>query len=430
MSALARYFKHIGKSVSGYDRANNDMTKMLESEGIPVHNAPDIDTLKTFKVQDTLVIYTPAIPSNFEELNHVFEAGYTVVKRAEALGLISDTKHTIAVGGTHGKTTTSCLLSHIYKASGEEVNAFLGGISSNYETNMLIGSSNTLVVEADEYDRSFLHLFPNTALITSVEPDHLDIYGESDALNKSFQEFMSHVPMDGHLVLNSSVEYSGDMLVHTYGLNDRADLYAANIRIEEGFYVFDLRGMAEEDNIVLGMPGIHNVENAVGATLVALMNGLSISDIKRALRTFAGVKRRFEYRVRNENVVYIDDYAHHPTELERCITSVKQLYPGKRITGVFQPHLYSRTRDFADGFANSLGMLNELVLLDIYPAREKPIRGITSQWLLDKVKLTKKWLVAKDDAVGAVADLKPEILLTLGAGDIDQLVEPLTNALN
>ncbi len=428
MSALARYFNAIGKQVLGYDKTETPLTRSLSNEGVSVHYNDDPSRLEAFSPQSTLVVITPAIPRDNQELKLAYEK-YDCLKRAEVLGLISQDKTTIAVAGTHGKTTTSAMIAHLFASASKSVTAFLGGISTNFNSNLVLTDSDKVVVEADEFDRSFLRLSPNTAIVTSMDADHLDIYSNAETIQDAFMEFMALVPECGHLILREGLPQPENVIVHTYGLDANADLYASNIRIENGQYVFDLDGSVEEANIVMGMPGIHNVENALAACLACLHNGMTMNEIKEGLRTFAGVKRRFEYCIRKENLVYIDDYAHHPTELERCITSVRQLYPGKKVTGIFQPHLYSRTRDFADGFAESLGLLDELFLLDIYPARELPISGVDSAWLLDKVHLDQKELLSKEDAVNRIKMTEPEVLLTLGAGDIDKLVQPLTEAL-
>lgn len=428
MSALARYFKAIGKEVLGYDKTETALTQKLTTEGVKVHYQDTPGYLEACDAVTTLVVVTPAIPKENKELQLAFSK-YDCLKRAELLGLISQDKTTIAVAGTHGKTTTSAMIAHLFHSASKDVTAFLGGISTNFNSNLVIAESDKVVVEADEFDRSFLKLSPNTAIVTSMDADHLDIYSDAQNIESAFLEFMSLVPDCGHLIIKNGLPHPEGVIAHTYGLDDSADLYADNVRIENGDYVFDLKGAVEMSGIVMGMPGIHNVENALAACLACLHNGMTMSEIKVGLRTFAGVKRRFEYCIRKENLVYIDDYAHHPTELERCITSVRQLYPGKKVTGVFQPHLYSRTRDFADGFAESLGLLDELFLLDIYPARELPISGVDSEWLLAKVTLNSKELLSKSNAVERVKSSNPEVLLTLGAGDIDKLVQPLTEAL-
>jgi len=343
------------------------------------------------------------------------------------LGIISKGKYTIAVAGTHGKTTTSTLIAHILKDSGVDCSAFLGGISTNYETNVLFGGSNIVVVEADEYDRSFLALYPDIAIITSMDADHLDIYGDHAQLTESFRQFASQLKLGGKLIHRKGLPLNKGF---TYSIDGDADATAENIRVENGDFYFDfIHGAVTIRNIKQGIAGLHNIENAVAATEVALRLGIDSAAIKSALGSFKGVKRRFEYIVKNDKHIYIDDYAHHPEELRAAITSVKRLYPGKKLTTIFQPHLYSRTRDFADGFAEVLDMSDELIMLDIYPARELPIAGVSSDMLLDRMRLANKGKYGKQEAVNKIMAEKPELLLTVGAGDIDQLVHPLKQAL-
>jgi UDP-N-acetylmuramate--alanine ligase len=343
------------------------------------------------------------------------------------LGLISQSRYTVAVAGTHGKTTTSCLIAHILKDSGTDCSAFLGGISSNYQTNVLFGKNNIVVVEADEYDRSFLTLHPDIAVITSMDADHLDIYGDHSQLTESFELFASQIKGGGILIRKQGLPlHTG----HTYSVNGEADSIAFNVRIEAGNYYFDFRsGDVVISDILLGIAGLHNVENAVAAIEVCLRLGVSPDAVKSALALFRGVKRRFEYILKTPGHIYIDDYAHHPEELRAAISSVKSLYPDKKLTIIFQPHLFTRTRDFADGFAEVLDMSDELLMLDIYPARELPIDGIDSELILSKMKLWNKRKCGKQEAVEIVESEKPELLLTVGAGDIDQLVQPLKQVL-
>ncbi len=430
MSALARYFLHQGKEVLGYDRTQTPLTDALAQAGAHIHFNDDISHTQELDSKSTLVIITPAIPKGHQEWNYLHENNFTIIKRAKALGLISEGKYTYAVAGTHGKTTTSTMLAHLLKACSEDVNAFLGGISSNYNSNMLLGEKETVVLEADEFDRSFMQIKPNTSIVTSTDADHLDIYGDESTIKEGFKDFMRLTPDSGYLIVHHGLDYPKEIKnVYTYGLDPEADLFAYNIRVDNGQYIFDLGGKIELKDCVLGMAGIHNVENAVAACLACVLNEVSLDNLKSGLQTFIGVKRRFEYCIRKENLVYIDDYAHHPTELEQCIKSVRQLFPGKRVTGAFQPHLYSRTRDFVDGFAQSLSLLDELILLDIYPAREEPIEGVSSAWLLEKVSIADKKLLAKNELVNYVQAKRPEVFLTMGAGDIDQLVEPIKKAL-
>jgi UDP-N-acetylmuramate--alanine ligase len=431
MSALARYFHKLGCVVSGYDRTETALTENLISEGIPVVFEDDKDNIPSvFRNNDTttLIIYTPAIPKNSVILNYFFESGFSVKKRSEVLGIISKGMFTVAVAGTHGKTTTSSMIAHIFKNSGFDCTAFLGGISANYDTNFLFSSGNVLVAEADEYDRSFLTLHPDIAVITSMDADHLDIYGDKEHLQQSFRRFASQLKAGGKLIYKKGLDLGEGL---TYSADKAADIMAENVRVENGAFYFDFKNSdCIIKNIRLGIPGLHNVENAVAAIQASLLVGVPAEAIKTALQEFKGVKRRFEYIIKNDRQVFIDDYAHHPEELRACITAIKSLYPGKKLTAIFQPHLYTRTRDFADGFAKALSMTDELLMLDIYPARELPIPGVTSDIILDKMSITGKRKCGKQEAIEFVGRQKPALLLTVGAGDIDTLVEPLKNALS
>lgn len=423
MSGLARYFKHLGCIVCGYDKTPTDLTDHLRNEGIQVvfeDNAAMIP--KSFHEVDrnTLIIYTPAIPKDSHILNYFKDHGFELFKRSQVLGIISRSKFTIAVAGTHGKTTTSTMVAHLLKSGGIDCSAFLGGISSNYDSNVLFGSSNIVVVEADEYDRSFLTLHPDIAIVTSMDADHLDIYGDHSNLTDSFKQFTLQIKRGGKLICHKGLPLENGF---TYSINEDADATAKNIRVENGEFYFDfVRGPIVIANIRLGIAGLHNISNAVAAIEVALRQHIDYEVIKHALGTFKGVRRRFEYIVKNEDHIYIDDYAHHPEELRAAISSVKRLYPDKKLTTIFQPHLYTRTRDFADGFAEVLDMSDELIMLDIYPARELPIEGVSSQMLLDRMTLADKKLYSKQGAVDKIREEKPELLLTVGAGDIDALV--------
>lgn len=432
MSALARYFNKLGKKVAGYDRTPTELTRELQAEGIDIHFEDNTNLIpKQFlsNKSETLVVITPAIPQNHGELNFFKNNEFNVVKRAHLLGLISNENTLIAIAGTHGKTTTSSIITHIIKQSELACTAFLGGIAKNYNSNLLLSSEKGwVVVEADEYDRSFLYLYPTFAVITSMDADHLDIYGNKEYMQDSYRLFAAQVKNNGLIVAKKGLELGASVSakIKTYSISDEADYMAKNIRVENGKFVFDL--VADEliiENIVFGMPGRHNVENAIAAISIALNIGISKEKVKSALLSFEGVKRRFEFHVRTLNNIYMDDYAHHPEELRACIDGVKELYGNKKITGIFQPHLYSRTRDFAEAFAASLDMLDECILLEIYPARELPIPGVTSQIILDKMKLKNKRLLSKEDLLNYIYKTKPEVLLTLGAGDIDQLVEPI-----
>jgi UDP-N-acetylmuramate--alanine ligase len=430
MSGLARYFNHIGCIVCGYDKTPTDLTDSLRNEGIQIVFEDYSEAIpKSFRDVDpgTLIIYTPAIPHDSDILNFFKNRGFELFKRSQVLGIISKSKFTIAVAGTHGKTTTSTMVAHILKDSGIDCSAFLGGIATNYETNVLFGDSNIVVVEADEYDRSFLTLYPDIAIITSMDADHLDIYGDHAQLTESFRQFASQIKTGGALIHKKGLPLDTGF---TYSIDGDADATATNIRIENGDFYFDfVRGSISISNIKMGIAGTHNIENAVAAIETALRLHIDYDAIKSALGSFKGVKRRFEYIVKNDAHIYIDDYAHHPEELRAAIISVKKLYPGKKLTTIFQPHLYTRTRDFVDGFAEVLDMSDELILLDIYPARELPIEGVNSDMILDRMKLANRYKYGKQETINKIRAEKPELLLTVGAGDIDQLVHPLKQAL-
>ncbi len=383
---------------------------------------------------NTLVIYTPAIPDDHRQLNYFRKEGFEIIKRAKALGEISKSYHTIGVAGTHGKTTISTMSTHLLNSSEQKANGFLGGISKNYNSNLVLSkNSNIVVMEADEFDRSFLNLYPDMALISSMDADHLDIYEKKESLHNSFFEYINQIKSGGTLIQKFGLPFNNrqDIRYLTYSLdNAQSDYHAQNIALENGLYRFDLqtpKGLIP--NLKLGVPGKVNLENAVGASAVALENGLSNQALKEALECYSGVKRRFDYRLLSENLIYIDDYAHHPEELKAFISSVRAIYPDKNICGIFQPHLYSRTQDFAPEFAQALSALDELILLDIYPARELPIEGVTSKIIFDKVKLGRKALCSKSEVIELLKTRKIEVLLTLGAGDIDTLVEPIENFL-
>lgn len=430
MSGLARYFKHLGCDVQGYDRTETDLTRALVQEGIEVVYQDEVDLLPAVYRQpsaETLLVFTPAIPQDLAIKAYFANNGFTLYKRSEVLGIISASRFTIAVAGTHGKTTTSTMIAHLLKDSGYDCSAFLGGISSNYNSNVLYGENNVVVVEADEYDRSFLTLHPNIAVVTSADADHLDIYGDEKHLLESFALFLGRVTRDGVSIVKKGLPFKGDI---TYAKEEQCDAYARHIRVEDGVFYFDyISDLYEILDISLGMPGLHNVENAVAAITVALRLGIDAEKIKSALASFRGAKRRFEYVVKTARNIYIDDYAHHPEELRAFLTSMKKLYPTKKLTVVFQPHLYSRTRDFIDGFAEVLKLADELLLMDIYPARELPIEGVTSGWLLDKVNLEQKQLLSPESVLAFVKENRPELIVTVGAGDIDRLVKPLKQIL-
>lgn len=442
MSALARYFKTLNKTVCGYDKTQTALTVELQKEGIAIHFE---DTISFFQStindskEEILIVYTPAIPKDHQEYNYFLREGYTLKKRSEVLGIITQNTFTLAVAGTHGKTTTSSILAHILKSANKDCSAFLGGITRNYNSNFLLSENKNgmgpTVVEADEYDRSFLTLRPNISIITSVDADHLDIYTEHKYLKESFELFAGQTKVNGHIISKKGLDFKlpqGDSYkTYTYALSEKADFYGSEIHIVDGNYVFNFISPIEcIKEIQFSFPGLHNTENAIAACAAAQIYGVSAAEIKIALNTFRGVKRRFDYRIKSENLVFIDDYAHHPEELKACINSVRELYPNKKITGIFQPHLFSRTRDFADEFAKSLDLLDETILLDIYPARELPIEGINSALLLSKMNSSKKSICSKESLCEKVVSVHPEVLLTLGAGDIDKLVEPLEIALN
>lgn len=430
MSGLARYFHHRGCMVNGYDKTSTPLTVALEQEGIEITYQDSVEHIPfDFHEPDDskLIIYTPAIPKQSRILNFLIQQGFDIQKRSQVLGIISKGMFTIAVAGTHGKTTTSSMIAHVLKSSGVDCAAFLGGIASNYQTNVLFGSNNMVVVEADEYDRSFLTLHPDITVITSMDADHLDIYGDAEQLNHSFQLFASQLKAGGKLIHKQNLPLSGGI---TYAIEQPADAQAENIRILNGCFVFDFRNKEVcIKDIELGIAGLHNIENAVAAIQVGLLLEIDPEKIHHALTSFLGVKRRFEYIIKSSQHIYIDDYAHHPEELKACIGSVKKLFPDRKLTTIFQPHLYTRTRDFADGFAEALDKTDELLLLDIYPARELPIPGVDAALILSKMKLKHKQVIGKEAVIDWVLTEKPELLLTVGAGDIDQLVEPLKQAL-
>lgn len=436
MSNLARYFLSKGKKVAGYDRSETPLTKELVKEGAKIHYSDDANLIPQYcKTKDsTLVVYTPAIPSDSKEMAYFGQHNFEIQKRAQVLGMITRSGKALCCAGTHGKTTTSSMLAHILKQSHLDCNAFLGGILKNYDSNLMLSDkSEFTVIEADEYDRSFHWLHPYMALITSVDPDHLDIYGTEEEYLKSFEKFTSLIQPGGALVIKNNIKLmphvNKDVRVYTYSM-DKGDFRAENIKIGNGEILFDFVTPNEKiDNIQLGVPVKINIENSVGAMALAYLNGATADELRRAIATFQGAKRRFDFLLKTDRIVMIDDYAHHPQELAASITSVKELYPDRKITGIFQPHLYSRTRDFAPQFAQSLSLLDELILLDIYPAREKPIEGVTSQIIFDKVTCTKT-LCHKEDLL-SLLDKKNdiEVLLTVGAGDIDQLLLPIKELL-
>lgn len=436
MSNLARYFLSKGKMVGGYDRTETSLTKELVKEGANIHyiDSKDLIPITFTDKAHTLVVYTPAIPSDSVELNYFKQNGFDLHKRAEVLGLITKQSKALCCAGTHGKTTTSSMLAHILRQSHLDCNAFLGGILRNYDNNLLLSDkSEYTVVEADEYDRSFHWLHPYMALITSVDPDHLDIYLTEQAYLESFEKFTSLIQSGGALVIKHNIKLQPrlkeDVRLYTYS-EEKGDFHAQNIRIGNGEIYFDFVTPKETiTNIKLGVPVKINIENSVGAMALAWLNGATPDELRKGISTFQGAKRRFEFILKTDKIVMIDDYAHHPQELAASITSVKALYPDRKVTGVFQPHLYSRTKDFAPDFARSLSLLDELILLDIYPAREKPIEGVTSEIIFNKVTCPKT-ICSKDQLLDLIASKNDiEVLLTVGAGDIDQLLMPIKEIL-
>ncbi len=426
MSALARYFNSRGKKVSGYDRTETDLTRELSKEGIEIHFEDDPGQIPA---DIDLVIYTPAIPSDLKEFISLSNSGLTILKRSVVLGMITDGKKTVAVAGSHGKTSITSMIAHILFQAGFKLTALTGGISRNYNSNYIsTGEDEIMVVEADEYDRSFLQLHPDIAVISAMDADHLDIYKTRDEMAYSFGTFASQIKPAGKLFIRNDIqlELKSDIRRIDYAVETLADLYAGNVRVENGTHVFDLISCDQQSkNISLNVPGKHNIENALAAYGVCKSLGASNEQILKGLRSYTGVRRRFDIRVREEGGIYIDDYAHHPAEIRAFISAVRELYPSKRICGIFQPHLYSRTRDFAEGFASSLDLLDEIFLLEIYPAREKPIPGISSVIILNKIKNNHKKLVNKEELLELIKSEKPEVLLTMGAGNIDQLVGPI-----
>ena len=438
MSALGRYFLHRGISTGGYDKTSTSLTEELAQEGMYVTYEDTLETLPDIlkaeiNPTEILVIYTPAIPKDNVQLNYLKEKGITLYKRAQILGIISANHKTLAVAGTHGKTTTSSMIAHILQEAGMNPVAFLGGIAVNYASNYLPGNKDSImVVEADEYDRSFLQLSPFSSIITSTDADHLDIYGKREDLIESFNLFAEKTNPSGVLITKAGIEMGQKWIDASkkYHTSIASDITLQNCTLVGDIYHFSIsiEGHVIE-NLQLGLGGFHNVENALAAVAICYYQGVEDASIRKALANFRGVKRRFEYIVRSEKCIYIDDYAHHPAELSACITSVRALYPNKKITGVFQPHLYTRTRDFYDEFAASLSLLDEVILLEIYPARELPIEGVSSTALLEKIKIENKMLCNKEQLVATLLEKEPEVLLTLGAGDIDQFVVPIKESL-
>ncbi len=427
MSALARYFKLHGCAVSGYDKTKTPLTATLEEEGIVIHYSPNSELIPN---NADLVVYTPAVSATNPEWETIQSMGVSTMKRAQVLGLISNSGLCLAIAGTHGKTTTSAILAHIFKCHFGEVSAFVGGILSNYQTNFLYGKINDyFVVEADEFDRSFLHLEPTFAVINSVDADHLDIYGAADALVSSFKDFSQQIKPGGALIKNAAIltdfQVEG-VTEYTFGVEIPAHFRAENVGIKNGRYYYDFyHPKGNCARVSLGLPGRHNIENALAASAIAILCGIPDTEIAKAIASFKGVKRRFEVTRNAAGIIYVDDYAHHPTEISRVLESAKEMYAGKELTVIFQPHLFSRTRDFEDDFAKALSGFDRVLLLDIYPARELPIEGVSSERLGSKIANSNTAVLAKEDVVDYLKENEFEVLFTLGAGDIDTLVAPI-----
>lgn len=432
MSAIARYFKFKGLNVSGYDKTESELTDTLQKQGIDVHYEDNVDFIPK-DVENTLVVYTPAIPHDMGELVYVQEHGYKVLKRSKILGEITDGERCLAVAGTHGKTTTSTLTAHILTESCGGCSAFLGGISKNYGTNLLMSHSNAVVAEADEFDRSFLQLHPEIAVITAIDADHLDIYGDISHVLEAFKAFASqvHGTVITKLGLDITAEDTKAKILRYHYNDSRADFYSRNPRPDNlGYFSFDLvypGGVIE--NVKCGTPGWVNVENSVAAAAICLTYGVNPEAIRHAIGTFQGVKRRLDIHLNTEKISYIDDYAHHPKELATAISSMRDIFPGRKLTAIFQPHLYTRTRDFAEGFAEALSKVDKLILLDIYPAREEPIPGVTSEIIYDKVTAPEKVLLKKEELMGYLEKEPVDVLVTFGAGNIDRFIEPIEDML-
>ena len=432
MSAIARYYNFKGLKVTGYDKTPSELTLALEAEGIEVHYEDNTDFIPK-DVEHTLVVYTPAIPKDMGELVYVQENGYRVIKRSRMLGEIAQGQRCLAVAGTHGKTTTSTLLAHIFQDSGEGCSAFLGGISKNHNTNLLVSTNSTIVAEADEFDRSFLQLFPEIAVITSMDADHLDIYSDISNMHEAFKAFASQV--SGTVITRLGLPISANdtqakILRYSYDNSD-ADFYADSIRTDEcGYFTFNLNwpgGVIKDCKV--GIPGWVNVENAVAASAIALTYGLTPEKVRDALASFRGVKRRFDIHLNTTECSYIDDYAHHPKEISAAVSSIRDIFPGRKLTAIFQPHLYTRTRDFADEFAEALSKVDKLILLDIYPAREEPIPGVTSEIIFKNVTAPEKVMMKKEELMDYLQNEPVDTLITFGAGNIDRYIGPITEML-
>lgn len=440
MSALARWFLKQGLNISGYDRTATTLTAELQKEGMAIHFDDSVKSIPKEIIENrekTLVIYTPALPKDHKEHQFLKEKQYTILKRSEVLGLISKDYVTVAVAGTHGKTTTSSMVAHLLKTARKSMVAFLGGITTNYDSNLVmhgVVSKDTIVVaEADEFDRSFLRLFPKIAIVTSADADHLDIYGDHESLISSFKEFIKQIDKDGYLIIHESIAEKLAADIHHVTKNiysmSRGQFFAGNIIAKSGFFEFDLHGFGKVEHIRLGVPGFHNIENAIAASIAVWQCGVDLPTIKKGLESFTGVKRRFEFIIKHDKLVFVDDYAHHPTEIEAFLKSMKSMYPRKKLTVIFQPHLFTRTRDFAEGFSKSLSLADELFLMDIYPARELPIPGVDSDMIFKDITSQTKIRCGKDDLLEKLKNSDIEVLATVGAGDIDTFVEPILNML-
>ena len=429
MSAIARYFNANNKLVAGYDKTQTAITDTLVELGMQVHFDDDVKQIDSafLNLENTLVVYTPAVPKNHSELNYFKSNNFNVLKRSEILGLITENTVCLAVAGTHGKTTTTSILGHLMHECHVELTAFLGGISENYNSNLILKGTGVSVVEADEFDRSFMTLSPDFAGITSMDADHLDIYGDASELKKTFEDFTKRLKPNGKLFVKNGLPLKGI----TYGIEDNSDYAVQNIKIINGAYVFDVKTPTTVlENLEFNLPGRHNLSNALLALAMAVEYGCPYQQLAKALASYKGVKRRFTYQIKTDSLVYIDDYAHHPAEINAVHQAVREMYPGKSVLAIFQPHLFSRTKDFIDDFAQSLSQFDELMLLDIYPARELPMEGVTSEWLLSKVKSDKKQLVSKANLLAEIKKSEAQVILTIGAGDIGEQVKHIKKELS
>ncbi len=429
MSAIARYYNNLGYNVSGYDRTPSKLTDALVSEGIEIHFSPDCSAIPQ-DINQTLVIYTPAVSENMEEMVYVREKAYKVIKRSKALGEIASNSFTLAVAGTHGKTSTSTMLAHIFTQSGHGCNAFLGGISKNYHTNLLLSKNKVLVAEADEFDRSFLQLFPNVAVITATDADHLDIYGTHEKVLEAYAQFASQVKCTGHLIIKKGVKLDRvnvSARIWSYGINGPADFHAENLTLKEGgYYEFTFRHPSGEiHGCKLGVPGIIQVENSIAAAAAAILGGISPAKVWEALSSFSGAERRLDVHVNTAKKVYVDDYAHHPEEIASALKSIREMFPGRKVCAIFQPHLFTRTRDFANEFAQSLSLADSVILLDIYPAREEAIPGVSSELIFNRINIQDKVLTNKEELMDLLATRDTDVLVTFGAGDIDRYIDKI-----